>query len=210
MAEREAQPQATMHPARRQQSQCEALCAALPKAGGDTRVVCRQSVVLEGVAGADEVPDQRQGQHQAKHDAQSVQWRHPKRASFVHREQRERDMQRCGAVQEHGARPAMPQAHRGTQPGFGGVERDQPQRVAAEMESHIGEENQPRSQAQIAAADQPPDRWKCEDRHADEGCGFVPRPCREPATQNANLSVGVCYGSGLRMSVVFVGCEGRI
>ena len=118
----------------------------------DALVFGSQAEALEGVAGRDEVADQHDRHRQAEDDAQGLQRRHPQRAPIVDREQRQPDMHRHRAVQQQRARRAVPDPHRRPQRALGGLERHQPEGMARQVQRDVGEQHQPRGQAQVAAA----------------------------------------------------------
>ena len=136
------QPEAAVHPARRHHAELHALRVREPERGHHPRVVRRHPEQLPRQPGVGRVSDQHDRQGEAERDAQELQRRQAEGAPLVDRPQREHEMDRERAVQQHGAERARPDLDREFERGFGGLERNEPERVVDEVGGDVGEEHE--------------------------------------------------------------------
>ena len=140
--EQEMQPEAAVHPARRHHAELHALRVREPERGHHPRVVRRHPEQLPRQPGIGRVSDQHDRQGEAERDAQELQRRQAEGAPLVHRPQREHEMDRERAVQQHGPERARPDLDREFERGFGGLERNEPERVVDQVGGDVGEEHE--------------------------------------------------------------------
>ena len=136
------QPEAAVHPARRHHAELHALRVREPERGHHPRVVRRHPEQLPRQPGIGRVSDQHDRQGEAERDAQQLQRRQAEGAPLVDRPQREHEMDRERAVQQHGAGRARPDLDREFERGFGGLERNEPERVVDQVRGDVGEEHE--------------------------------------------------------------------
>ena len=140
--EQEMQPEAAVHPARRHHAELHALRVREPERGHHPRIVRRHPEQLPRQPGIGRVSDQHDRQGEAERDAQELQRRQAEGAPLVDRPQREHEMDRERAVEQHGAERARPDLDREFERGFGGLERNEPERVVDEVGGDVGEEHE--------------------------------------------------------------------
>ena len=145
------QPETAVQPSRRHQAQLPALRARRPKIGNHPRVIRRQPEHLIGEARRRGVADQQDRHREAEHDAQQFQRRQAEGAPLIDREQRHHEMSGERAVEQNGARQAVPDLDRDLHSRFGGIERDQAERVIEEMRSDVSKQNEAGGHPQVPA-----------------------------------------------------------
>ena len=150
-AEGEMQAETAVQPSRRHQAELPALRTRRPKIGNHARVVRRQPEQFIGEARRRGVADQQDRHREAEHDAEQFQRRQAEGAPLIDREQRHHEMSGERAVEQNGARQAVPDLDRDLHSGFGRIERDQAERVIEEMRSDVGEKNEAGSHPQVPA-----------------------------------------------------------
>ena len=149
--ESEMQPEAAVQPARRHQAQLPALRAGRKQQTDHPRVVRRQPEQIVGKARRGGVADQQDRHREAEHDAEQFERRQTKRAPFIDRDQRHHEMNGEGAIEQNGARQAVPNLDRVLHAGLGRAERDQTERMVEKMRADIGEENEAGGHPQVPA-----------------------------------------------------------
>jgi hypothetical protein len=127
--EDEMQPEAAVHPSRRQQAELHPLLIRHPQVGHDAGVVGRHLKKLPGQPRVRGVTDQQDRQHEAERDAQELERRQTEGAPLVDRPERKQEMDGGGAIEQHRAGPARPDLDRDLETSFRGTERDETERV---------------------------------------------------------------------------------
>ena len=136
------QPDAAVNPARRHQAELPALRARRPEVGDHSRVVGRQAEHLISEARRRGVTDQQDRHGKAERDADDLDRRQAERAPLVDRQSAIGEMNRRRAVERNRARQAVPDLDRDLHSGFGGVERDQAERVIDQMRADVSEKDE--------------------------------------------------------------------
>ena len=97
--------------------------------------------------------DQKDGQGEAKRNAQELRRRQSEGAPFVNRPQRQQEMDGRCAIKQHRARHAVPDLDCDLHPRLGSVQRDDAERMVDQMQQDVSEKDQPGCQTQVANGD---------------------------------------------------------
>ena len=185
-AEREMQTETAVQPSRRHQAELPALRTRRPKIGNHTGVIRREPEHFIGEARRRRVTDQQDRHRKAEHDAQQFQRWQAEGAPLIDRDQRHHEMSGERAVEQNGARPAVPDLDRDRHSRFSGIERDQAERVIEEMRSDVCKQNEAGNHPQVPAPrTEEPLR---EQLLAPGTCVLIVAGYSQPATADANVS----------------------
>ena len=149
--ERKMQPEAAVKPARRHQRQLPALLSRRPEIGDHARVVRREPVEIISKPRRRDVADQQNWHRKAERYADELERRQPKGSPFVDRNQRHHEMNGNSAVQQDGAGKAVPDLHGDAHSGFGGLQRNEAERVIDQMCGDVKEKDQAGAHPQMPA-----------------------------------------------------------
>jgi len=83
------------------------------------------------------VADQKDRHRETERDADDLQRRQAEGPPFVDRKQRHQEMHGSGAIKQDGAGHAVPDLDGERHAGFGGIERDEPQRMIDQMRGDV-------------------------------------------------------------------------
>jgi len=96
------------------------------------------------------VTDENDGQRKSERNAQQLCGRQAEGAALIDRPQREQEMHQGCAVEQDGARQAVPDLDCVLEAFLGRRERDEAKRVIDEMGADVGEENEARGHPQVS------------------------------------------------------------
>ncbi len=153
MTEGEIQAETSVKPPGREQSELPALVVGTPEVVHHAGVFHSVAVDLESESRRYRMADEQHRDAEAERDAQDLGGRDAQRAPFVHREKREREVRRGGAIEKQRARQAVPEADGDSQSGLGHLERNKPEGVIDQMRSHIDKQHHTGAKPQVAAGE---------------------------------------------------------
>ena len=131
-----------MQPSGHEQGELTAFTVRGPQRPHDAMVFGRVVVELVGQARRHGVPDEEQRNAETQQDPKKIGRRHAQRSSPIYRDEREREVSRGRAVEQHRAGHALPDAHSQRKTAFCRVNRDETERVIDEVRGHVDEEHE--------------------------------------------------------------------